>query len=272
MKVNFLDLLGNFRIYFTKIAENREMEDIIMKNEKLMTAASVLGWFGVYILLSLISARLPEAVDCAVTVLALWGLIFVCARMSDEKGLTHGGVRPVPPIWLIFALFAGAGLNLAFSGLLPLLPLPESVVESYADASAQYEEPSNALLFKAVIFVPILEETVFRGLICDRIGKILPKWLAVTASALIFAVMHGNILWSSYAFLSGLLLCTMYFCCRSILPCIAFHLAFNASNYIWGKILPLPDETWAYALCLTIGAVICLSFTFLLFRDTKKHL
>ncbi len=243
-----------------------------VKNEKLMTAASVLGWFGTYILLSLISARLPEAVDCAVTILALWGLIFICARISEEKVLAHGGVRHVPPTWLIFAMLAGAGLNLAFSGLLPLLPLPESIVESYASASSQYAEPSNALMLKAVILVPILEETVFRGLICDRIGKIVPKIIAVPAAALIFAVMHGNIIWSSYAFISGLLLCTMYFSCRSILPGIAFHLAFNASNYLWAKILSLPDEPPAYALSLAIGAVMCCTFSFLLLRNAKKHL
>lgn len=243
-----------------------------MKNEKLMSAASVFGWFGVYILLSLVSANLPEAVDTAVTIIALWGLIFVCARTSGENGFAHGGIRAVPPTWLIFSLFAGAGLNLVFSGILPLLPLPESIVESYASASSHYNEPSNALLLKTVIFVPILEETVFRGLICDRMGRTLPKIVAVPVSAMIFAVMHGNILWSSYAFLSGLLLCAMYFTFRSILPCITFHLAFNAANYLWARILPLPDEVWAYVLSLAIGAVICFSFLFLLFRYTKKHL
>ncbi len=243
-----------------------------MKNEKLMSAASVFGWFGVYILLSLVSANLPETVDTAVTILALWGLVFVCARGAGENVFAHGGVRSVPPILLIFALLAGAGLNLAFSGLLPLLPLPESIVESYASASSQYNEPSNALMLKTVIFVPILEETVFRGLICDRMGRILPKLVAVPISALIFAVMHGNILWSSYAFLSGLLLCAMYFAFRSILPCITFHLAFNAANYLWARIIPLPDEVWAYALSFAIGAVICSLFLSLLFRYTKKHL
>lgn len=243
-----------------------------MKNEKLMSAASVFGWFGVYILLSLVSADLPEAVDAAVTILALWGLIFVCARGTGENVFAHGGVRAVPPTWLIFSLFAGAGLNLAFSGLLPLLPFPESIVESYESASSQYNEPSNALMLKTVIFVPILEETVFRGLICDRMGRTLPKIVAVPISALIFAVMHENILWSSYAFLSGLLLCAIYFICQSTLPCITFHLAFNAANYLWARILPLPDEVWAYALSLAIGTVICFLFLFLLFRNTKKHL
>ncbi len=244
-----------------------------------MSAASVFGWFGAYLLISIFAISLPDGVDSAVTILALWGLILICARMFEGKKtlpeiLSHGGISKASPVILIFAFCAGAGLNLAFSGLLPILPLPEDLVESYAYASAQYEEPTNALMFKTVFLVPVLEETVFRGLIGDRLGRIAPKWLAVPFAALIFAVMHGDLLWSSYAFLSGLLLMAMYFRCGSILPGIAFHLAFNASNYLWARILPLPDETWSYVLSLALGAVICVVFTALIFfgKIKEKHL
>lgn len=234
-----------------------------------MSAASVFGWFGAYLFISIVATLLPDGVDSAVTILALWGLILICARMFEGKKtfaemLSHGGVRKVPPAVLIFAFCAGAGLNLAFSGLLSLLPLPEELVESYTNASAQYQEPSNALMFETVFLVPVLEETVFRGLIGDRLGRFTPKWLAVPFAALIFAVMHGDLLWCSYAFLSGLILTWMYFYCHSILPCIAFHLAFNASNYLWVKILPLPDETWAYSLSLALGTLICAVFMIML--------
>ena len=172
---------------------------------------------------------------------------------------------------LLFAFFAGAGLNLAYSGLLSLLPIPEVIIESYVDASAKYEEPSNALMFKTVFLVPILEETVFRGLIGDRISRLAPKWIAIPVAALIFAVMHGNLLWCAYAFISGLLLTWMYFRCRSILPCISFHIAFNAANYLWAKILHLPDAKWAYAVSVAVGAVICLSTVFMLIRNSDSQ-
>ncbi len=232
-----------------------------MKNEKLMSLAAAFGWFGVYLFISIISVNLPEGVDCAVTIFALWGLVLICARMFEDKKtllemLSHGGINQAPLPVILFAFLAGAGLNLAYSGLLPLLPIPEEIVESYIDASAKYEEPSNALMFKAVFLVPILEETVFRGLVGDRIGRLAPKWLAIPLASLIFAVMHGDLLWCAYAFISGLVLTWMYFRCKSIIPCIAFHLAFNAANYLWVNILPLPDEGWAYAVSLVIGIMI----------------
>ena len=245
-----------------------------MKNEKLMSLAAVFGWFGAYLFISIIAVRLPEGVDCAVTVLALWGLIFVCARSFEDKKtipemLAHGGIRKVRASVLLFAFIAGAGLNLAYSGLLPLLPIPEEIVESYIDASAKYEEPSNVLMFKTVFLVPVLEETVFRGLLGDRISRFAPKWIAIPVASLIFAVMHGDLLWCAYAFISGIALTWMYFRRKSILPCISFHLAFNAANYLWAKIFPLPDEVWAYAVSLVIGTVLFIIPFAIALRKTK---
>lgn len=246
-----------------------------MKNEKLMPFGAVFGWFGAYLFISIIASLLPEGVDCAVTVLALWGLILICARMFEGKKslpemLSHGGIKKVRASVLLFAFIAGAGLNLAYSGLLPLLPIPEEIVESYVDASAKYEEPSNALMFETVFLVPVLEETVFRGLIGDRISRFAPKWIAIPAASLIFAVMHGDLLWCAYAFISGLVLTWMYFRCKSILPCIAFHIAFNAANYLWAKILPLPDEGWAYIASFALGTAIFASFITVCAVKTQK--
>ncbi len=242
-----------------------------MKNEKLLSAASACGWFGAYLLISILATMLPEGIDIAVIILALWGLIFICAgkgKLTDK--LAYGGINKTAPIILFFAICAGAGLNLAFGGLLALLPLPEEILKAYTDASSQYEEPGNVLMFRTVFLVPILEETVFRGLIGDRLSKALPKWFALPISALIFALMHGNILWVSYAFISGLLLMWLYLRTNSILPCIAFHMMFNASNYLWEKILPLPDEAWSYALSLCLGAGICVVFVILIMKKSRK--
>jgi membrane protease YdiL (CAAX protease family) len=222
-----------------------------------------------------LSAGLPDGIDCAVTILALWGLVLICAdRFEEKKGffekLSHGGIKATAPIKLLLAFFAGAGLNLAFGGLLPLLPLPEKIVESYMGASAVYEEPTNALMFKTVFLIPILEETVFRGLIGDRLSRALPKWLALPFAAAVFALMHGNILWISYAFISGLILMSIYYRFDSILPCISFHLAFNASNYLWEKLLVLPDGVFGYAVSLAIGTSIVLLSLLSLFLKKKR--
>ena len=246
-----------------------------MKYEKLFPYASAFGWLGAYILLSLFAGRLPDGIDCAVTILALWGLILICAeRFEGKRGLadrlSHGGVRKAPPPMLLIAFFAGAGLNLAFCGLLPLLPLPEVLVEAYKDASAVYEEPTNAMMFRTVFLIPLLEETVFRGLIGDRLSRALPNGIAMIFAALIFASLHSGILWMSYAFLSGLILTAIYYRFGSILPGISFHLAFNASNYLWEKFLKLPDNKLGYAVSLAIGASLTVTSLYFLFKKKQN--
>jgi hypothetical protein len=79
-----------------------------MKNEKLMSLAAVFGWFGAYLFISIIAVRLPEGVDCAATILALWGLILVCARSFEDKKtlpemLSHGGINKASLALILFA-------------------------------------------------------------------------------------------------------------------------------------------------------------------------
>ena len=101
----------------------------------------------------------------------------------------------------------------------------------------------------------------------DAGSEFASKWIAIPIASLIFAVMHGDLLWCAYAFVSGLVLTWMYFRCKSILPCISFHIAFNAANYLWAKLLPLPDAEWAYLLSFGLGFAI---FALFLIVDAVK--
>ncbi|MCC6095171.1 MAG: CPBP family intramembrane metalloprotease [Eubacterium sp.] len=67
----------------------------------------------------------------------------------------------------------------------------------------------SATTFLSVLYgdiaAPVLEEIVFRGMICKSLEK-YGKWFAIATSALMFAIMHGNISQFLFAFLIGLLL------------------------------------------------------------------
>jgi membrane protease YdiL (CAAX protease family) len=102
----------------------------------------------------------------------------------------------------------------------------------------------------AVIWVPLVEELVFRagiGAVYRRLSQ--PIWAAWFA-ALVFALVHANPTWSNLihgqvglalgAFLLGL--CCEYLMIKTgrILPCIAFHSACNATVMIFGIL----DKRW----------------------------
>ena len=56
------------------------------------------------------------------------------------------------------------------------------------------------------LFVPILEEVVFRGLIYTRLRKGMPVLAAQLLSALIFGAAHMDLMQFFYAFLTGFLM------------------------------------------------------------------
>lgn len=86
--------------------------------------------------------------------------------------------------------------------------------------------PWGCSLVMMCVLAPVTEELMFRRLILRRL---LP-WgdrFAVTASALLFALIHGNLSQIPYAFLVGLLLGTVAVYTGSVVPTILIHAFVN---------------------------------------------
>lgn len=92
------------------------------------------------------------------------------------------------------------------------------------------------------LIAPIAEEFVFRGAILRRLlayfdGKYdgnnswlshNSHWIAIAISALLFALVHGNMAQGLHAFVIGLLLGWLYYSTKSIWPGIVLHLVNNS--------------------------------------------
>ena len=86
------------------------------------------------------------------------------------------------------------------------------------------------IIYTACIMAPIAEELLFRGLIYGTLRRVL-KWpAAILVSCAIFGLMHGQLLWVIYAFLMGVALTLIYDKYRTLLPSMAFHIAFNITG------------------------------------------
>lgn len=91
------------------------------------------------------------------------------------------------------------------------------------------------------ILAPVCEEMVFRGAVLRRLLTVFsPKnhWWAIVASALLFAVMHFDVLQGTHAFIIGLLLGWMYYRSGSIVPGILFHWINNTVAFVMIKLMP----------------------------------
>lgn len=79
----------------------------------------------------------------------------------------------------------------------------------------------------SVIGAPIHEELIFRGVTLHYAEKALPFWAANILQALLFGIMHMNIIQGTYAFLAGLFMGYIYHRTKSIWGSIIFHMIFN---------------------------------------------
>lgn len=77
------------------------------------------------------------------------------------------------------------------------------------------------------ILVPISEELVFRGLTMSRMEEYWGRKYAIVLSALLFAVIHGNLLQGLYTFPLGLLFAYVYDRYHTLLAPVLFHAASN---------------------------------------------
>ena len=126
---------------------------------------------------------------------ALLGIPGTKPEFTKEKAITAGFV-------IVTAALIGIGLD----NLISMSPLVSMSV-GYQEANAGFYGGTLVMeLLSSALFTPILEELVFRGILFGRLKRLLPKWWAVFLSALLFAVMHFNIVQFIYALLMGLVL------------------------------------------------------------------
>ena len=84
----------------------------------------------------------------------------------------------------------------------------------------------------AVVFAPLVEEILFRGILFPFMKKIGPSGLAYMSSALLFAVIHINLVTFVPLFFLGLILAWLLEWTDNLLAPIAAHSVFNLANFL----------------------------------------
>ena len=153
------------------------------------------------------------------------------------------------------ALLTGAALApalyLLVGGALALLP--EAWLESYNEASAGIETGTFTGVLAVAVVAPVVEELVFRGLMLNRLSRVMPGWLAALLSSAVFGICHGHPVWFAYAFVLGAFFAFIDLRAQSILPSILGHLVFNA---IGQSLALVPEEGQAAAIGVLVLAAV----------------
>jgi membrane protease YdiL (CAAX protease family) len=144
-------------------------------------------------------------------------------RMGLRRAFPLGGISG--GAWGALVVI-GVGAAIVFSELDNLvrwvLPPPQFIREMMGDIFMARDKFAS-LFFTAVIVAPVAEELLFRGIILrGLLGRFKP-WMAISLSAMLFALMHMNPWQTVPQFGLGLVLGWFYLRTRSLWPCIAGH-------------------------------------------------
>lgn len=136
---------------------------------------------------------------------------------------------------ILFYFLLDKGLDPIFERIFPVSE------EGYQQSLQSLSKAPIISLIQVCILAPIIEEILMRGFLLDGLSVKYGKVIALIVSALLFALLHFNMVQTLSAFICGIILGLLYLHTRSILCCMLTHIGYNLISYIT-MILPLYDK------------------------------
>jgi hypothetical protein len=147
---------------------------------------------------------------------------------GSKNALTRGRV----PGALCRIILVAALLGIALNNILSMSPLV-AMSEAFTQATEDFYAGTFVLeIIGSAILTPILEELVYRGVIYTRLKRHLGIAPAVILSALIFGIMHFNIVQFIYAFVLGIMLALFLEHTGHVYGSIAGHMTVNLISVV----------------------------------------
>lgn len=200
---------------------------------------------------------------------------FLIFRIRKKKFFKEVGVNKTEIINYPIAFFLGIALNFFTVSFISLIPIPQSLMESYVEAteSATIGSLTPLAIIVTAVVAPIIEEIVYRGLFYTRLKRCMPMLGAMILSSFIFGLMHGTaLIWVIYAAVLGFVLSWVFEKSGSLLASVLVHMGFNLvgalSSLIPAEVLTVEIVMAAFIVSL----VICLAFIFTLQHRSKNKI
>lgn len=163
-------------------------------------------------------------------------LVLLLLARKNRKGLLEYTSLHLPSNFKLVLLAAVLGLAASFwtSMAVGLFPWPDAWVGEYSEAASSLVTASPVMDFIATVLIgPIIEEILFRGLIYEAFCAMVPAGAAAIFQAILFGGVHSSPIWMIYAGAVGCVLGYVRKRTGSLRPCIAMHIAFNGTSYIF---------------------------------------
>ena len=142
--------------------------------------------------------------------------------------------------------------------------------EELMESAGMDDTLTFGLFLYSVILAPIAEELTCRGITLSQAKKVLPFWLANILQALLFGVLHMNMLQGTYAFCLGLILGFLFEKSGSLYPPILFHMLFNFFGTVLSEYMPYGDSDFAFIFWFLFGLAATIGGIALYITGTKQ--
>lgn len=213
---------------------------------EMITGESVVDESAILALLS-VDTMVLSLISGLLTLAVVLG-IYLIRRKKLSEALW---LRPVNGSILLTGASLTPLLYLAVTTMLALLP--EEWMESYSEASAGIDTGTVIGVIAVALVAPIVEEVIFRGLMMNRMARVMPGWLAVVLSAAVFGLCHGHPVWFAYAFVLGAFFGFIDLRADSILPSVLAHIVFNSIGQIFSF---LPESEEGTEILIAMGVLL----------------
>jgi len=110
-----------------------------------------------------------------------------------------------------------------------LIPMPEEIQKMFEEMFSK----TVPAFFTAVIFAPVLEELIFRGIVLEGFLKNYSPVKAIVWTNVLFGLAHLNPWQFVGAFLVGLLISWVYYKTRNLVLPILMHLVNNLTSFLF---------------------------------------
>ena len=198
-------------------------------------------------------------------------LIFY-ARNSEEKFFSLVNVKGCK--WYYCLLSIGVSVGMLF-GLGFINDLVASLFKSaglkLSGISLNLSSPLHLVVFSFTFAVlpAVFEEFFFRGLL---LGKTREAGIisATVSVALCFALYHGSVAQLTYQLIYGVILCLLFICAESVVPCIIAHFLNNFAVLII-EYFKIPIDLYNPLIISAGLVVLAVSVAIIIFRIVKKE-
>lgn len=177
------------------------------------------------------------------------------------------------PVSLLLAAVAAGISGIVVNNVIAMTPLIQ--------ASARFSEANKAFfggrllyeLLGSCLFIPVAEELLFRGVVYRRLRSFIGVRPALAASALLFGLVHANVVQFLYAGILGFLLAYLLERTGDFLAPVLGHIAANLAAVARQETgwLAFSYQRTAAGIGFTVGmSVLAVGMFFLFFKRTER--